>query len=272
MSIRRPVVEAERRAPPLRVAVLDNDSGFLTVLALRLDALCLEWWVLAEAASVDRLVAMRLHVLVMDPSLLGRDAWSYLEVICRRLPDLGVIVCTAPASLSDRVRGLRLGVDDWLAKPCHPDEVVARVVTVARRRTTAVSPLDRAPITAGELRVRSDHFQAYAAGTSVELTRREFELLELLAGAPGVVLQREEIYQEVWGYGMAPGDRSVDVYVRKLRRKLGRVSPGWRYIHTHFAVGYRFDLEPVAPPQDESALGARGTMHRRDERPEVINS
>ncbi len=70
-------------------------------------------------------------------------------------------------------------------------------------------------------------------------------LLQLLAQAEGKVLQREEIYQAVWGYAMAHGDRSVDVFVRKVRQKLEKVSPGWRYIHTHFGIGYRFAAEPV---------------------------
>ena len=81
--------------------------------------------------------------------------------------------------------------------------------------------------------------------SSIDLTRREFELIELLAGAEGRVLEREEIYQRVWGYAMARGDRSVDVFVRKLRQKLEKASPGWRYIHTHFGVGYRFAPEPA---------------------------
>jgi DNA-binding response OmpR family regulator len=89
------------------------------------------------------------------------------------------------------------------------------------------------------------------AGDSVDLTRREFELIQLLAEAQGQVLQREEIYQRVWGYAMVHGDRSVDVFVRKLRQKLERVSPRWRYIHTHFGIGYRLAAEPLDPPAAE---------------------
>ena len=80
----------------------------------------------------------------------------------------------------------------------------------------------------------------------MDLTRREFEVLQLLAQAEGKVLQREEIYQQVWGYAMAHGDRSVDVFIRKVRQKLEAASPAWNYIHTHFGVGYRFDPEPRA--------------------------
>src|SRR6185312_13148614 len=109
-------------------------------------------------------------------------------------------------------------------------------------------------VTAGELAIRHDRFDAYANGTPATLSRKEFELLSQLAGADGRVLEREDIYQRVWGYTMARGDRSVDVFVRKLRQKLEAISPEWRYVHTHFGVGYRFAAERAdgsspAPPQ-----------------------
>jgi DNA-binding response OmpR family regulator len=106
---------------------------------------------------------------------------------------------------------------------------------------------------AGEIEIRRDQFQAFVAGSSLELTRREFELIQLLADAEGQVLERGEIYQRVWGYAMAHGDRSVDVFVRKLRQKLERYSPGWAYIHTHFGIGYRFAPETVGGSDPESA-------------------
>ena len=96
------------------------------------------------------------------------------------------------------------------------------------------------------------------AGTPLELTRREFELLELLVRAEGRVLEREDIYERVWGYAMVHGDRSIDVYVRKLRHKLERASPDWTYIHTHFGIGYRFAPETEAEPlplEDDLAAG-----------------
>ena len=100
-------------------------------------------------------------------------------------------------------------------------------------------------MTAGEVEIRSDRFQAFVGEESIDLTRREFELIELLAAAEGRVLEREEIYSRLWGYAMVRGDRSVDVFVRKLRQKLEKASPKWRYIHTHFGIGYRFAAEPI---------------------------
>ena len=236
-------------AAPFRLAVVDGDSGFLQVLTKRLDRLGWEHTVLASAAPVDRIVALRLGAIVVDPTVLAPQGWEYLERLCRELPGLAVIVCTGQSTVAQRVRGLRLGADDWVTKPCHPEELIARIEAVVRRRRRAESFETVVPVLAGEVEVRPDQFQAFVDGRSIDLTRREFELIQLLAAAGGRVLEREEIYQRVWGYAMAHGDRSVDVFVRKLRLKLERASPGWRYIHTHFGVGYRFAAEPWDPAE-----------------------
>ena len=85
------------------------------------------------------------------------------------------------------------------------------------------------------------------------------------------MLEREEIYQRVWGYAMARGDRSVDVFVRKLRQKLEKVSPGWRYIHTHFGIGYRFAAEPL-DLEDESAVAPAPDAARAPAPPDSVPS
>jgi DNA-binding response OmpR family regulator len=130
------------------------------------------------------------------------------------------------------------------------------VEAVVRRRRRADARPDDAPLVVGEVEIRADQFQAFVAGRSLDLTRREFELIRLLAAAAGQVLPREEIYQRVWGYAMAHGDRSVDVFVRKLRQKLESASPQWRYIHTHFGIGYRFAAEPLEGGGDEAVVEA----------------
>ena len=236
---------------PIRLAVLDADTGFLQVLSKRLEGAGWQYRVLASPVPLDALVALRLNAIVLDLEVLGPQGWNYLEKLCARLPGLGVIVCTGRSSVAQRVRGLRLGADDWMTKPCHPEELIARVEAVVRRRKRAEARVDAGPVIVGEIEIRADQFQAFVGGVSADLTRREFELIQLLADANGQVMQREEIYQRVWGYAMVHGDRSVDVFVRKLRQKLEKVSPGWRYIHTHFGIGYRF-----APEPDEAAVTA----------------
>ena len=230
----------------IRLGIVDSDSGFLKVLTKRLDAAGHEYRVLSGGVPPEELVAMKLNALVIDPSVLRSDPWDFLDRVCNLLPDLGVIVATAGSTVAQRVRGLRVGADDWIAKPCHPEEVLARVEAVVRRHRRGQPSADSGPVVAGELEIRPDQYQAFVAGRSVGLTRREFELLQMLAEGQGRVIEREAVYQSVWGYAMAHGDRSVDVFVRKLRSKLQRVSPGWTYIHTHFGIGYRFDPEPVS--------------------------
>ncbi len=261
-----PLSSASPSAPaaPLRVAVLDRDSGFIQVLSKRLDRLGWEHRVLGSPLPSEAVAAMRLSALVVDLAVLGPHAWDWLERVSASLPELGIVVCTGPSSVAQRVRGLRLGADDWITKPCHPEEVIARVQSVTRRRRRGESRTEQEPLAAGEVEIRSDQFQAFVSGQSIDLTRREFELIELLAAANGRVLEREEIYSRLWGYAMVRGDRSVDVFVRKLRQKLEKASPGWRYIHTHFGIGYRFAAEPLDGAELRTSAAARASLQAVD--------
>src|SRR4029453_10946854 len=219
--------DSSTQSQPIRLAVIDTDSGFLQVLGKRLERMGWEHRVMGRSVPVDAIVAMRVNAVVIDLAILGPAAWDELDKLCAALPGLGVVVCTGQSTVAQRVRGLRLGADDWLTKPCHPEELIARIEAVVRRRRRAQARSSGGPIAAGEIEIRSDRFQAFVGGRPIDLTPREVHLIELLAGAEGRVLEREEIYQRVWGYAMARGDRSVDVFVRKLRQKLEKASPGW---------------------------------------------
>src|SRR5581483_8547124 len=215
----------------------------MQVLANRLGALGCEHRALSSPATMETLVTMRLNALVLDLAVVGPEGWEYLERVCSRLPALAVIVCTGPSSVAQRVRGLRLGCDAWITKPCHPEELICVVEAAIRRQRRAEMPGLENAIEIGEISIRPDRHQAYVADNSLELTAKEFEILQLLAQSDRA-LRREEIYERVWGYAMAHGDRSVDVFVRKLRQKLRSASPTWTYIQTHFGVGYRLDPAP----------------------------
>jgi DNA-binding response OmpR family regulator len=229
-------------ASALRIALIDDDSGMITVLDRRFAANRWDSQVIGYAADPDQLTALKLHALVVNPAITGL---GYIEAVADRLPGLALLVCSRPAPVADRVRALRTGADDWITKPCHPEEVIARVQSVARRRRRSSARADAAPLVAGEVTILADRFQAFVGESSLDLTRREFELIELIAAAKGRVLEREEIYSRLWGYAMVRGDRSVDVFVRKLRQKLEKASPRWRYIHTHFGIGYRFAAQSL---------------------------
>jgi DNA-binding response OmpR family regulator len=184
-----------------------------------------------------RLVDLNLDAVIVNPDVLGAGRWRWLETLCAVPGRPGVVVCTEGATAGERVRGLRLGVDDWLGKPCHPDELIARVEAVVRH-TIANESESREPLVLGEVEINLGRHQAFAAGGSVDLTRREFQVFELLARSPSVALHRETIFELVWLSSMPREDRSVDVVIHKLRRKLLAASPGWRYVHTVRAFGY----------------------------------
>ena len=252
----------------LRVGIADRDSGFVQTLVKRLPGVAMEP-VLATTIDPEALIPHRLDALVLDVEIVGDGFWTNVERLCERLPALAVIVCTGPSSVAARVRALQLGVDAWVTKPCHPEEVIGVVGAVLRRQRRGELPADNGPLTAGELTVRPDRYQAYVGERSIELTAREFQLLLLLAHNDRV-LERTEIYERVWGYAMAHGDRSVDVFVRKLRQKLLAASPGWMYIHTHFGIGYRFAPEPrqgrleKARRVEHAQIAHRGSERGRD--------
>lgn len=262
---------AQRANNRLRLAVIDRDPGFMQVLSNRLEALGWDLRGLSSAVTIDALVSMRLNALVVDLAVLGPGSWEYLERVCGRLPGLAVIVCTGPSSVAQRVRGLRLGADAWMTKPCHAEELICVIEAAIRRHRRNEMPQIEQSTSVGQITIRPDLYQAYADGASLELTAREFEILHLLSQSDRV-LRREEIYERVWGYAMAHGDRSVDVFVRKLRQKLRTASPSWNYIHTHFGVGYRFAPEPDSGEEPRPDVGQtpddRG--HQTDFAPALI--
>ena len=235
------------RGSGFRLATIDRDERFVRELETALNARGWGQRAFVVAVPVEKLVAMRLRALVLDLGVLGRRSWAYLELVRAALPGLAIVICSGSGSVADRVQALRLGADDWLPKPCHPDELIARIEAIVRR-AAPMAPMSKRPmLRAGELSIHIQQYQAFVGSRSLDLTRRELELLQWFASNVDDVLTREAIYQRVWGHAMARGDRSVDVFVRKLRQKLELVSPGWRYIHTHFGVGYRF-----APEREEA--------------------
>ena len=234
----------ERPVGRPRVAIIDSDRSFVQVLNNRVDRLGWQAFVHDSPPAIGDLLGLRLSAVVVDPAVVGGDPFEFIERVGREAPELALLVVSSSSSVRDRVRALHLGADDWVAKPCHPDEVAARIEAILRRARRATSRLMTVPSVSGELEIDLARFQAYVGDRSVDFTRRDFDVLHLLAGASGKVLTREEIYEQVWGYRMAHGDRSVDVFVRKVRQKLEKASPEWIYIHTHFGLGYRFEPGP----------------------------
>jgi two-component system, OmpR family, response regulator ResD len=178
-------------------------------------------------------------LVVLDLMLPGVDG---LEVL-RRLRSggkrsIGIILLTARGEAADRVTGLRLGADDYIAKPFAPAELVARVDAVLRRVDTVP---DREPaLVFGDLRIDPVAREVFVGARSVALTQREFDLLLFLARHPGVVFTRSQLMDQVWQFAFYTDTATVTVHIRRLRAKIERDAAHPRYVETVWGVGYRF--------------------------------
>ncbi len=170
----------------------------------------------------------------LDIMLPGRDGLSILRGLREKKITVPVILLTARSALQERVEGLNLGADDYLSKPFYMEELLARIHAVTRRaKGDHLSLLQSGPVT-----VNLISREVRVAKEKVELTVREFSLLELLMRSPGRVFTRTQILEHVWGYDFDPQTNVVDVYVRRLRSKVD-VNPHAPLIETVRGVGYR---------------------------------
>jgi DNA-binding response OmpR family regulator len=172
--------------------------------------------------------------LVLDIMLPGRDGLSILRNIRERKIPLPIVLLTARSELNERLEGLNLGADDYLTKPFHIEELIARIHAVTRRAAGTSQSI----LTVADLTMNLLTRKVARAGSPIELTAREFSLLEHLMRSPGRVLTRVEICERVWDYNFDPGTNLVDVYVQRLRKKVDGDSD-LKLIETIRSVGYR---------------------------------
>ena len=172
--------------------------------------------------------------ILLDIMIPGRDGLDVLKRLRQEKINTPVILVTARGELEDRLQGLDLGADDYLAKPFHIEELVARIRAVCRRTSGQQLNL----IQFESLMINLATREVHNGEEAIELTQREFSLLELLIRSPGRVYTRTQILEYVWNYDFDPNTNVVDVYIKRLRRKLDLVEPS--FIETVRGVGYRF--------------------------------
>ena len=183
-------------------------------------------------AAADRIEKESFDLILLDVMLPGADGFELMEYI--RPLGIPVIFLTARSAVSDRVRGLKAGADDYLTKPFEIIELLARVETVLRR----YHKLDRV-MEVGGLTIDISSRAVYRAGEEIALTKKEFELLLLFARNPGIALYRETIYERVWESDYMGDSRTVDLHVQRLRKKVG-----WEQrLRAVYKIGYRLEAD-----------------------------
>lgn len=173
-------------------------------------------------------------VVLLDIMLPGRDGLSILRSLREKKNTVPVILLTARSALDERVEGLNLGADDYLAKPFYMEELIARIVAVSRR----ISGEQLSVFRQGALTLNLITHEVRRGDELLDLTSREFNLLELLMRSPGRVYSRTQLLDHVWGYDFDPQTNVVDVYVRRVRSKVDAAETD-SFIETVRGVGYR---------------------------------
>jgi two-component system, OmpR family, response regulator VicR len=194
-------------------------------------------------AGLARLRYEQPDVCVLDLMLPRVDGWHIIETA--RLEGIGtpIIVVSARGTEEDRVRALEIGADDYVVKPFAMPELVARVRAAARRGASAAARDRGEVLHFEELLIDPLNVQAYVNGVSASLTPTEFKLLHALGLSAGQVVTRDELMQRIWGRRQRYRDRTVDVFVRKLREKIDRRAPRHTFIQTRYGVGYKLEPE-----------------------------
>jgi two-component system, OmpR family, response regulator len=228
--------------PAIRVLVVDDDNDLRDLISNYLKANELVVETASQGRDMDKILKRaEFDIIVLDVMMPGEDGLS----ICRRLNDEAgpaILMLSAKAEEIDRIVGLELGADDYLAKPFHPRELLARIRAVMRRREARSSSTDKSPFT---------HFFGWSLdnikrtltrpdGVMVALSNAEFELLRVFLDRPGRALSRDQILEFLHGHNTESFDRAIDVQISRLRRKLDTDAQGEDIIRTIRGIGYMF--------------------------------
>lgn len=223
-----------------KILLVDDDPNIRQLVSLYLTR---EGFEVQEAQRGDdalkQFKAAAPNLILLDIMLPGIDGWQVCREV-RKVSNIPIIMLTAKDETFDKVLGLELGADDYIAKPFEPKELVARIKAVIRRYQSAEAP-DKELVFPG-LSINKSHYTVSYMGRPVEMPPKELELLYFLASHPGTVFTREQLLEQVWGYDFFGDSRTVDVHIKRLREKLDGTELGWN-LKTVWGVGYKFEVK-----------------------------
>ena len=226
------------------ILVVDDEDSILNVVEAYLKADGNTVYVARD--GVQGLAAFRRYtpeLVILDIMLPQMDGMEVLQHI-RRESDVYVLMLTAKSEEFDRVMGLTVGADDYLTKPFSPRELAARVKAILRRGRGAAQD-ERQMFIFKHLKIDMQRYEVWRNGDPIELTALEFKLLATLAAYAGMVLSREQLLEQVWGYDFYGEERVVDVHIGHIRQKLEANPADPQFVVTVRGVGYKFADDPV---------------------------
>lgn len=220
------------------ILVVEDDAHIAEVLTYTLES---EQYRVSKAATgregLELFEQVTPDLVLLDIMLPDLDGWEVLERI-RLRSSTPVIMLTAKGEVEDKIKGLELGSDDYIAKPFSPGELIARIRAVLRR----TEPKEQQVLSWPNLTILRDERLAKAKGEPVPLTRKEFDLLLYLATYSGQIFSREHLLAKIWDYAYLGDTRTVDTHIKRLREKLESRTTPYRYIRTVWGSGYAFEV------------------------------
>lgn len=222
-----------------RILVIDDDVGLCELVSEYLGPEGYEVEAVHNGErGIDRALANEHVLVVLDVMLPGMNGFDVLRRI-RSKTGVPVLMLTARGDDIDRIVGLEIGADDYLSKPFNPRELVARIRAILRRtQPSELTPGSRDPVVVGDIEMDTATRTVRRSGEVIELTVVEYDLLEKLLRHAGQIAKREDLVKEVLGRELSPFDRSIDMHVSNLRKKLGHQLNGFERIKTIRGVGY----------------------------------
>lgn len=226
-----------------KVLVVDDEDAIRELIVFNLEQQGFET---LEAATgfeaIEQVEEGEPDLVILDVMLPGMDGLEVCQKLRRSAAyaHLPILMLTARSEEVDRVLGLEIGADDYVTKPFSPRELTARVKAILRRMNQPQSTEVTDELSIGVLKIDPSRHLATFQGVELELTPKEFELMYLLALQPGKVLTRDVLLEKVWGYEYIGDTRTVDVHIRRLRKKMEDIDPEPDYIETIRGIGYRF--------------------------------
>ncbi|MCK8817776.1 response regulator transcription factor [Natroniella sulfidigena] len=223
-----------------KILVVDDEENIVELVKFNLEREGYQVLTAYDGAeALEKIKKKELDLVILDLMLPQVDGFE----VCRqirsdnKLNRLPIVMLSAKGEEVDKVLGLELGADDYVTKPFSPRELLARVKAVLRRSST--SDLDGKLIKKGEIKLDLEKYQVEIKGQELNLTPKEFAVLSILIGHPGQVFSRSHLLEEIWGYDYHGDTRTVDVHIRRLRKKIAQYSKE-EYILTVRGVGYKF--------------------------------
>ncbi len=227
-----------------RVLLIDDDAELCRLVTRFLSREGFEIrWAPGGAAGVQQALAEDCSLIMLDVMMPDTDGFEVLQAI-RRQSRTPVLMLTARGDIQDRIRGLEMGADDYLPKPFDPAELLARIRAILRRSSPQRPAV--AAIAVGDIELDGGNRTARRAGTPLDLTTVEFDLLAALLRLAGTTVSREDLVRNVLGRDFSPFDRSIDTHVCNLRRKLGPLRDGGERIKGVRGAGYLY-ASPAKP-------------------------